>query len=239
DVDPMDFDLINCETRRPKVRLRRYDAKSRILFITIPSRLHEAMHSHIYQKISFQIFGRGLEDRWSTMAATTCYTKPNSGAGDGSGEGDSSGGPSPERDGPNAWPTLVIEAGYSESQQYLRQDMRWWLAASDHDVKIVLLIKWDRRRSEISIERWEEDIPVQRPGATNTRSTGILALVLRQIITITKNPTVPPTFSIVSSALVLPFRLLFLRNPGPGESDFVLSVQELEGYARAVWRSMG
>lgn len=41
------------------------------------------------------------------------------------------------------WPTLVIETGYSQSIIALRQQMRWWFTASQHRVKIVLLIKLD------------------------------------------------------------------------------------------------
>ncbi|KAK0726880.1 hypothetical protein B0T26DRAFT_671621 [Lasiosphaeria miniovina] len=34
---------------------------------------------------------------------------------------------------------------------------------------------------------------------------------------------------------LLSFRLLFLRDPGPGEEDFIFSVQELERYAENIW----
>ncbi len=35
--------------------------------------------------------------------------------------------------------------------------------------------------------------------------------------------------------MVLKFELLFLRNPGPGEGDVIISIPELPSYAEAVW----
>ncbi|KAM7183797.1 hypothetical protein V8F33_013376 [Rhypophila sp. PSN 637] len=56
-------------------------------------------------------------------------------------------------------PTLVIEAGFSQTMDELRNDMRWWFNASNHDVKIVLLVKMYLQNKEIWIERWQEVIP--------------------------------------------------------------------------------
>ncbi|OIW30885.1 hypothetical protein CONLIGDRAFT_642929 [Coniochaeta ligniaria NRRL 30616] len=58
-------------------------------------------------------------------------------------EADSSGGPSPERDFPDTWPTLVIEAGFSQSLSELQKAVRWWFAEPLHDVKIVLIVKFE------------------------------------------------------------------------------------------------
>lgn len=69
-----------------------------------------------------------------------------------SGEGDSTGGPEPERYNKGAWPILIIEAGDSESLGELYNDMRWWFSASDHQVKIVLLAKFDHTRPVIILE---------------------------------------------------------------------------------------
>ncbi|PTB65720.1 hypothetical protein BBK36DRAFT_1094561, partial [Trichoderma citrinoviride] len=64
----------------------------------------------------------------------------------------------------------------------LQDDMRWWFSASDHQVKIVLLAKFDHRLQQILIERWEEEAAT-RPGATTTSQP-----VLQQSITITRDP---------------------------------------------------
>ncbi len=104
-------------------QLQRYHADSEILIITIPTDVHEQLHLALYKRIDLQITAKGHP------------------GGDG-GEGDSTGGPKPEREGHGTWPTL-IEAGDSESLPELRRDMRWWFSTSNHDVKIVLLAKFD------------------------------------------------------------------------------------------------
>ncbi|KAK0724871.1 hypothetical protein B0H67DRAFT_569018, partial [Lasiosphaeris hirsuta] len=130
-------------------------------------------------------------------------------------ESDSSGGPKPERASRSAWPTLVIEAGVSQTLAQLRIGMWQWFSMSNHEVKIVLLAKFDG--TTILLEKWEEEIVV-RPGATTTRhSLQHQEPVLRQVITITRDTTTDPiSYHVTSGALVLSFRLLFLRDPGPG-----------------------
>lgn len=138
-----------------------------------------------------------------------------------------------------SWPTLVIESGESESLSALDDDMQWWFSASDHDVKIVLLVQFNQPGQRITIQRWEEEMPV-RQGATNTRRHTYgeaLQPVLRQSIEISRDRTTD-SYHVTSGALILPFRLLFLRDPGPHEGDYIISIQELEGYASDVWLSV-
>lgn len=107
--------------------------------------------------------------------------------------------------------------------------MRWWFIVSDHQVNIVLLTKFDSLNQKIIIERWEEE-PQTRLGATGT----ILHPALRQSITITRDAT-NELYHVTRSALVLSFRLLFLRDPGPQERDIIISIAELQDYARDVF----
>ncbi len=114
--------------------------------------------------------------------------------------------------------------------------MRWWFSASNHDVKIVLLTKLDHPNQGIIIERWEEEAQ-HRQGATNTRqitSGNTLRPVLQQTIAITRDAS-NGSFNVTSGALELSFRLLFLRDPGPQEGDYSITVPELEIYAGSVW----
>jgi hypothetical protein len=113
--------------------------------------------------------------------------------------------------------------------------MRWWFSASDHQVKIVVLAKVQHARRAITLEKWEEEPHCTRPGAMTTRHSAALQPVLRQSIAITENTATDPVSYNVTGALVLEFDLLFLQSPGPGEADFVLSVQELEKYAQGCW----
>ncbi|KAI0449763.1 hypothetical protein F5B21DRAFT_31947 [Xylaria acuta] len=235
DVLPADFDEINRQERR-LFRLRRYYADTGVLIITIPGDLHEALHLQLYRRYDHKLVRNGQEESWRPIGSTT-FRPQGHPRGD-SGEGDSSGGPKPARNYKGAWPTLVIEAGDSESLGALQDDMRWWFSASDHQVNTVLLTKFDHPNQRIIIERWEEELQT-REGPTITRQSAanhVFTPMLQQSITITQDTaTNPVSYHVTRGALVLSFRLLFLRNPGPQEGDFVISIAELQAYARDVW----
>lgn len=216
-------------------RLRRYYAALQLLIVTIPTGLHERAHLPIYDEITMAIYSMGLKSEWSSNGATT-YVSPN---GDG-GEGDSSGAPWKQRRGPNAWPTLVIESGYSESLQALRNDMRWWFSASNHQVKIVILAKLDTTQRLIILEKYREVQAGQRSGATMTRAASALEPRLDQAIRISQagnsiDLTDPSSFVVTRGDLRLEFSLLFLRQPGPGEHDVVIGMQDLQLIAAKIW----
>ncbi|KAK3384265.1 hypothetical protein B0T24DRAFT_77741 [Lasiosphaeria ovina] len=229
--------------RYRKFRFRRYNANSQILIITIPTDLHEALHLGIYERYRDQLVRNGREGGWKSIGSATLRAGDHPG-GDG-GEGDSTGGPRPERVGAGNWPTLVIEAGHSETLPELQKDMRWWFQASNHAVKIVLLAKFDDEEHHILLEKWEEEISSPQGAITRSRDAaisqqnGVLNPVNRQSITITRDETTNPvSYNVTRGALVLGFRLLFLRNPGPQEGDFVLSIQDLQLYAENVWAEL-
>jgi len=147
----------------------------------------------------------GLSKSWKDIASARRSAQGHSGQR--GKEGDSTGGPKPKRATKGAWPTLVIEAGVSETLGQLHLDMQRWFSMSNHEVKIVPLAKFDGPK--ILLEKWEEEMPV-RPGATTTqRSLQHPEPVLRQSITITQNTTTNPiSFNVTRGALVLSFRLL-------------------------------
>jgi hypothetical protein len=102
--------------------------------------------------IILHVVTRGLNESWVGYRPTT-FTDQNSGS---SGEADASGGPFVAGVGElQDWPTLVIEAGYSQTlNRRLRDQVAWWFRASAHQVKIVLLIKMDPASpGEILIEK--------------------------------------------------------------------------------------
>ncbi|KAK3343761.1 hypothetical protein B0T25DRAFT_615061 [Lasiosphaeria hispida] len=212
-----------------KFRICDYDSNSRVLIITIPTGLHEQLHKGLYNEHIRQVHKRS----WRDIGSETFLAQQGH-SGRSSKEGDSTGGPKPERAAKGAWPTLVIEAGVSQTLGQLHISMQRLFSMSNHEVKIVVLAKFDG--TKILLEKWEEEMPVC-PGATTTRrSLQHQQPVLRQSITITQNATTNPiSYNVTRSALVLSFQLLFLRDPGPGEGDIVFSVQELEEYAEDVW----
>jgi hypothetical protein len=118
----------------------------------------------------------------------------------------------------------------------MRKD--WWFSASDHQVKIVLLVKFGHQgRPEILIENWEEEPQEVQTGATTTPDAAVLQSRLRQSITITRDTAMNTvSYQVARGALVLSFRLLFLRNPSHQEGgDVIITVSELEELARRTW----
>ncbi len=153
DVSPSDYITIE-KTRGPRrrgFRFRRYHSDTRILIVTIPTALHERLHLQLDKEYRDQLVLTGRRTSWIKMGTTTFRRKGHPG-GDG-GEGDSTSGPDPDRAELEAWPTLVIEAGDSESLAELQNDIRWWFSTSEHDVKFVLLAKFEHSRREIVLQR--------------------------------------------------------------------------------------
>ncbi|KAK3359305.1 hypothetical protein B0T25DRAFT_93841 [Lasiosphaeria hispida] len=187
------------ENQRRKFRFRYYDSNSRILIITITTGLYEQLHKPLYNEYVGQVRDMGLSKSWKDIASARLSAQGYSGRR--GKEGDSTGGPKPKRATKGAWPTLVIEAGVSETLGEFHLDMQRWFSMSNHEVKIVLLAKFDD--TKILLEKWEEEMPV-RPGATTTRrSLQHPEPVLRQSITITQNTTTNPiSYNVTRGALV-------------------------------------
>jgi hypothetical protein len=122
--------------------------------------------------------------------------------------------------------------------------MRWWFRESRHNVKIVLA-KFDDRRQNIVIERWEEEMSWPQGAMTRSRAAavqqdGLLQPVKQQTIIISRNTTTNPvSYDVVRDPLVLRFRLLFLRDLGPQEGDILIGTQQLQVYADRVWVHRG
>ena len=246
-MPPDIYEQINTKGKRFRgIRLRRYYAETSILIITIPTLLHERLHAEIYRAYEHKLARLGFQDSWAIIASTTLRRLGHP-RGDG-GEADSAGGPRPERSGNGGWPTLVIEAGDSESINRLRQDMNWWFDASNHQVKIVLLTKFHHGKKELCLEKWEETWET-RPGPTLTRSTEAAADASQRVLTPTKKQDItitrdssksPPDYIVTRGALELEFSLLFNRasRADRGEVDFVWSADEMKVYAAHVWEAV-
>ncbi len=223
-VSPKVFELIEKEraVRRRNFRLRRYNATRKLLTIMIPSKAHDRLHGELYSRVYRQLCFRGLDNNWRVVHGTT-YKDRQSGDG---GEGDTVGQPLPARQSRDSWPTLVIEAGWSASLARLRDDMAWWFGASNHEVKTVVLAKFDNGQQKLILEKYEEEPAIYRAGTP----------VLKQEIIITRNTaTDPASYHVTGDALVLSYRKLFLRDPGPIEGDMTISVEDLRRYADLVW----
>ncbi len=229
------------ESKNTKCRFF-YLAQEHLLIITIPTRKHEKAHSHIYDDIAHSIRQMGLRKSWSMVHSTTLSSNH-----DGSSrEGDSAGGPLPDRMADDAWPTLVVEAGASQSLPDLRNTIRWWFSASDHAVKIVLLVKIYTHLRQIVIEKWTEGSPVTNSSRA-TRSAMTISPINRQIITIDMLPIAaaapsndpiranPESYTVTRGDLHLEFELLFLRQPNAGEGDIVITTAMFQDLGALLW----
>ncbi|EAW17080.1 uncharacterized protein NFIA_004360 [Aspergillus fischeri NRRL 181] len=57
------------------------------------------------------------------------------------------------------WPSLVIDAGVSESLTRLREDARWWFENSEGAVRTVILLGIKRTQRTIRLEKWQLSPP--------------------------------------------------------------------------------
>ena len=123
------------------------------------------------------------------------------------------------------WPTLVFEAGISESLRRLRMDAAWWLMNSKGDVNIVIVISLHRAQATIQIEKWELG-----PVRIRTRSEQPVPTKTQEIIISTDHFDGAP--------LVLEFQKIFLRPAILPERDFTFSAQELSIWAADIWEGL-
>lgn len=228
------------DERYKSIRLKRFYVDRGLLIIAIPTAVHEHLHMNLFMEITILIFRMGPEHQWSCEGATT-HRAEGRPRGDG-GEGDSTGRPALVSRRANRWPTLVIEAGSSRTLESLRIDMRWWFSASDHRVKIYLLVKIEISEGLIIIEKYRES-PVQlRPDAVTTRRGASLEPQLEQQIRVTKAATGdvhdPMSYSVLGGPLRLEFNDLFLRSSQTGEEDVTIGLIGLQSYAAKAWSAV-
>ncbi|CAH0044151.1 unnamed protein product [Clonostachys solani] len=240
DVSPQVYDILDKyrESKHRKYRFKRFYPEQSLLIITIPTEHHEYMHRELDFEIRWIIREMGLN--WLGGGGAT-YKQRHGGTS--SGEGDSTGRPFEPED--RDWPTLVIEAGYSQSLEALRREMKWWFSESNHQVKIVLLVKMHLpSRREITIEKWRERLSGRHSGTMTLRAIGGdsgLRPYLHQTINIARapdaNPTLPESYRVTRGALRLEFADLFDRPPREGEGDIIISVEGLRRIAAIIGRA--
>lgn len=233
------------DRRGRKVRFL-FDKDAELVIVTIPTLSHETMHAQLMAAIHQEIVGMHLHREWALLAATTYLSASGSGS---SGEGDSSGLPK-SRAGTSTWPTLVIEAGYSQTLASLRAKANWWFPASGHLMKVVLLVKCVRQESRIDIEKWVERPAQQRLGATTTRHFAQVGPICHQSLSVVWAGPLPiadapvvdreneAMYRVVGGPLTIAFEDLFLRPPVGIEHDLVVPDIELRDMAAFLWATV-
>jgi hypothetical protein len=198
-----------------------------ILILKVPIIEHEVAHRNFCQYLVTRAVGMGLEDEFFGLGATKFQVRRASK------EGDSSFKPGSIRPREADWPTIVIEAGCSESLRRLRLDAEFWLEDSGGDVKIFLLFSINRRARTMIIEKWENrPVPASRPATRSiTRAAGNVQI---QAITIDSNSN-----TVNGAPLTLEFQKIFLRQAIPPlENDFTFTAQELSAFATNLWAAL-
>ena len=131
--------------------------------------------------------------------------------------------PAAHRPHENDWPTIVLEAGFSESVRQRRNDAWWWLSNIRSTVKIVLIFTVNRETRTVQIEKWETR-PVTGPFTPSNWPPSQVPTPIQQIIIDPNNVTGAP--------LILYFHLIYLRainqNAVPPEHDHTFTAQDFE-----------
>jgi len=225
-----------------------YTADTKCLIITIPTTEHEGLHRTLDDLFFFEASLMGLKWEYSSVGSSTFQDKDADGNVTSEGEGDSSRKPSSMRTDKHQYPTLVIEAGWTQTLEKLRQKAEWWFAKSGGDVKIVLLVKSSPRSNHIRIEKWKLAPPVSRRGATTTRAAAAMTSQCIHVVEIARangindahpNRFDPASYVVAGGPLQLEFIDIFLRQPiPPREGDLILDDATLQIYAADFWKLM-
>jgi len=232
-------DLARIDKGRPRyTRVTYYEDLDLLIIKLMPSVIHEGAHANFGKKIIAKIIRMGMseDDLWSVGAGR--LKGPSS-----SKEGDTSYKPLSRRHEDDL-PTIVIEAGLSESLAKLRCDAKWWLANPGRNggkVMIVVIILIKEKDKSIQIEKWENALAPERPiTRANPDPLNTIPMPLPiQRITVTANATGAITPNEVTGApLVLDFDKIFLRQSIAPQTDFTFTANDLANFATYLWNGV-
>ena len=218
------------------------------MIITIPTAEHEGLHGGLDDRLYADALLMGLGREFFRTGSTTFIDKDANGNIISEGEGDSCRKPTSMRTNEHHYPTLVIEAGWSQTLEKLREKARWWFDKSKGDVKIVLLVKSSPGSNHIRIEKWKLALAASRQGATTTRAAAAMTPQCIHVVQIARAAGInnahpsrfdPASYVVTGGPLRLEFIDIFLRQPiPPGERDLILGNTTLQEYAASFWESM-
>ena len=122
------------------------------------------------------------------------------------------------RDRNRQWPSLVLEAGYTEGQRKLNSDIDWWITQSRGDVKSAITIAVNPRYKEIVFCQWYGNNSRQKVyrNALSQKGRGEVKA---------SNP----------APLTIPLEHLILRPRSGNEQDIIITTTDLKELAKKVW----
>jgi hypothetical protein len=133
-------------------------------------------------------------------------------------------------------PTIVIEAGLSESLAKLRCDANWWLEHPGRNggkVMIVLIFLIKPKDKSLRIEKWQNSPAPARPITRANPGPPNLNPIPTSIQQITITPN-----RVTGAPLVLHFENIFLRQPIAPETDITFTANELAAFETYFWNGV-
>jgi hypothetical protein len=233
-------------------RITYYADTDRLVIKLMPSGEHEAAHISLAYEVNDKLRGMGLPKQSLYGLGSKRFVGRNS-----SKEGDSTYKPLC-RTRKDDWPTIIFEAGLSESLTRLRLDAQWWLTNSGGEVKIAIVIAIVPAQKSLRIEQWCLSPPL-RPGPVTravTRAAITAATTAATTAHPNANPPVPmkiqeltviqdpplsplpgtiPTYTVTGVPLTLEFEKLLLRAPVLPEGNVIFTAADLQAWAGLFW----
>ena len=203
------------------------------MIVKVPTAEHEQAHLTLSDEVNHKLEGMGLPRRSIWPCSSTTYHRSTR-----SKEGDSTFKPKWCRAGKGSWPTLVFEAGVSETLSQLRTDAEWWLTNSRGEVKIAIVISIKPAQKSLWIEKW--CLQPRTPAAQVTRADAPVPTKIQEL-TIIRNPLIPTppgntaTYAVTGAPLILEFEKLLLRAPVLPEGDVIFTAADLQAWADEFW----
>ena len=141
-------------------------------------------------------------------------------------------------------PTVALEVGYSQTSAKLENDIKWWLNEANGRMKMGITIDIKRGSGNIEIKSWVPTRPFPRHAYITAHQRQVVDRYYDQQPQVSQRILVkkgkngqPPT--ITGGDLVIPFKYLFLIEPGEGEGDFIFTEDMLlHDIADFVWRGI-
>jgi hypothetical protein len=139
------------------------------------------------------------------------------------------------RNGATDWPSLVIEAGYSQSMASLRSAARWWISRGQGQVRIVLILGIKVATRTIKIEKWVPRSATMNSYVRNHLRPRPLSNFPTMSGSITINQSTIPSTITGDLPLTLEFQQIIGRPAGANEADMVFSAQDLDNITNHSW----
>jgi hypothetical protein len=206
-----------------------FDIIEELLLIKMTSRTHAAAADQINSLIRKKLRPMGLYDALQGFPGATIIGKTSTRGK----QPDYGWCPirKPRQSGPAKpkMPSIVIEVAYTEDDEILNLDVRYWLSPNDGNVKMCLTLRVDRENNEIRMESWI------RKEASNNRTRIHRNQVIYARMTTKGRPVVTG-----DCPFQIPFESLMLRPIDTGraaEKDLIFSRADLERVAEVIWNS--